>query len=85
MNQEKDFLILTSLVAIGIVFISLMAVIFHSVTVLPLMIVAICIIPLILYQGSEKLSVFSEHLEHIAFIATFVVICVSIILLYRPL
>ena len=85
MNQEKDFIILTSLVAIGIIFISFLAVIFHSQLIWPLVVIAILITPLILYQGSEKVSEFSEHLEHIAFIITFIVICVSIILLYKPL
>jgi energy-converting hydrogenase A subunit K len=85
MSQEKDFLILTSLVAIGIIFISGLAVIFHSSTLLPLVIIAILITPLILYQSTEKGSEFAENLEKVMFFITFAIICISIILLYRPL
>ena len=85
MSQEKDFLILTSLVAIGIIFISGLAVLFQSPVVMPLVVIAILIAPLILYQYTEKGSELAENLEKIMFFITFAVICISIILLYRPL
>ena len=85
MSGEKNFLVLTSLVAIGIVFISALAVIFHSQMVLPLLIIAIIIAPFILYQNKEKNAVLSEKLEKIAFFVTFIMICILMIMAYKPM
>ena len=85
MSGEKNFLVLTSLVAIGIVFISALAVIFHMQMVLPLLIIAIIIAPFILYQNKEKNAALSEKLEKIAFFVTFIMICILMIMAYKPM
>ncbi len=85
MSGEKDFLILTSLVAIGIIFISGLVVIFQSQTLWPLVIIAIFIAPFILYQAYPKYANISEKIEKLAFFVTFIVICLLMILTYKPM
>ncbi|WP_295721989.1 hypothetical protein [uncultured Methanobrevibacter sp.] len=85
MSGEKDFLVLTSLVAIGIIFISALVIIFQSKVTLPLLVIAIIITPFILYQNKENNAKLSEQIEKIAFFVTFIVICILMIVAYKPI
>lgn len=85
MSGEKDFLVLTSLVAIGIIFISALVIIFQRKIVLPLLVIAIIITPFILYQNKEKYAKLSEQIEKIAFFVTFIVICILMVVAYKPI
>ena len=54
MNEEKDFRILYSLVALGVLVVSAITAYFHSMLALPLAVVGLIFIPFILVQDKEK-------------------------------
>ena len=85
MNDEKGMRILTSLVALGIFIVTGLAAYFQSILALPLAIIGLIFVPFILIQNSEKNAHLAENLEKIAFIITFLVICITFICLYKPI
>ncbi|RBQ23801.1 hypothetical protein ALNOE001_06900 [Candidatus Methanobinarius endosymbioticus] len=85
MNKEKDFIILVSLVAIGIIIASGLTVIIQRWEVIPVTIFAIIMFPLILLQNTEKFTHITENLENIVFIITLAIIVISFIVLYKPM
>ena len=85
MNDEKGMRILTSLVALGIFIVAGLAAYFQSILALPLVIIGLIFVPFILIQNSEKNAHLAENLEKIAFIITFLVICITFICLYKPI
>ena len=85
MNDEKGMRILTSLVALGIFIVAELAAYFQSILALPLAIIGLIFVPFILIQNSEKNAHLAENLEKIAFIITFLVICITFICLYKPI
>ena len=85
MNDEKGMRILTSLVALGIFIVAGLAAYFQSILALPLAIIGLIFVPFILIQNSEKNAHLAENLEKIAFIITFLVICITFICLYNPI
>ena len=84
MNKEKDFLVLSSVVAIAIIIYSGLATILHKFEVLPVTLFGIVIFSLTLLQYKEKFADLAENLEKVFFIVTLVVIVLLIILLYSP-
>ncbi|KZX17066.1 hypothetical protein [Methanobrevibacter filiformis] len=84
MNKEKDFLLLTSFVAIGIIVLSLVVTFFSVIVVWPVVIFAIISFLMIIFQVYPKITYISENLENIAFIITLIAIIVSFIYLYKP-
>jgi len=85
MNIEKDFIILTSFVAGGIIIASGLAAVFQRWEVIPVTLFAAIMFPLILLQTKKKFAHISENLENIVFIITLIVIAISFIVLYKPM
>jgi len=85
MNKEKDFIILTSLVAIGIIIASGLTVVLQRWEVIPVTIFAFIMFPLILLQNKKKFIHLAENLESIVFIITLIIIALGFIVLYKPM
>ena len=85
MENEKDFVILSSLLAIGIVIVSGLAVVLQRWEVLPVTIVGIIIFPLIMLQTKKKFVHITENIENIVFIITLAIIAIGFIMLYKPM
>ena len=85
MNNEIGMRVLTSLVALGIFIVAGLAALYHSILALPLAIIGLIFVPFILMQNSEKSAHLAENLEKIAFIITFLIICITFVCLYKPI
>ena len=85
MNDEKGMRVLTSLVALGIFIVAGLATFYHSILALPLAIIGLIFVPFILMQNSEKSAHLAENLEKIAFLITFLIICITFVCLYKPI
>ena len=84
MNKEKDLIILTSFVAIGLMIASGLVVIFQTSIVASVVIFGIIMFPLILLQNKKKFIHLAENLEKVIFVITLFIIVISFILLYKP-
>lgn len=85
MNKEKDFIVLVSLVAIGVVIASGITMLIQRWEVFPVVIFGIIMFPLILLQNKEKFAHITENLENIIFIVTLFIIAISFLVLYKPM
>jgi len=85
MNKEKDFIVLTSCVAIGVILASGFAAVLQRGVVIPVTIFGIIMFSLILLQNKEKFAHKIENLENIVFIITLVIIIISFIMLFKPM
>ena len=84
MNSENVIVYLTSLVAIGIIVVGLLATFFHSTLVAPIVIIGIALaIFVLLSKGNFSHKI--ESIEKICFVITFIAIVCSFILLYKPI
>ncbi len=84
MNSEDAIVYLTSLVALGIVVVGLLATLFHSVVLAPIVIIGVVLEIFILYsKGNFSHKI--ENIERACFIITFIAIICSFILLYKPM
>ena len=84
MNSEDGIVYLTSLVALGIVLVGLLATLFHSVVLAPIVIIGLVLEVFILYsKGNFSHKI--ENIEKICFVITFISIICSFILLYKPM
>jgi len=83
--MEKDFIILCSLVAIGVVIASGLALILQSTVVLPVIIFGIIMFLLILLQDKKRFVEITESLETKVFIITLIIIIIGIIIMYKPI
>ena len=84
MNSEDVIVYLTSLVALGIVVVGLLATLFHSIVLAPIVIIGFILEIFILYsKGNFSHKI--ESVEKICFIITFIAIICSFILLYKPM
>ena len=84
MDSEKVIVYLTSLVAIGIIVVGLLATILHSIVLAPIPILGLILLVLILLTNKGHFVHKVESLEKIMFFITFMVIICSFILLYKP-
>lgn len=84
MNEEKDFRILYSLVALGVLAVSLITACYHSMLALPLAVVGLLFIPFIMLQDKEKYAHMAEMAEKAMFFITLVIIIIAFIWLYTP-
>lgn len=84
MNKEKDFIVLTSFVAIGIIVASGLTMIFQSMVVFPVTVFGFIMFPLILSQTNKKAAHLSENLEKIVFFITLFIIAIAFAILYIP-
>ena len=78
MNEEKDFRILYSLVALGVLVVS-------AITALPLAVVGLIFIPFILVQDKEKYAHIAELAEKAMFFITLAIIIIAFIWIYTPM
>jgi len=84
MAEEKDFLFLVALVAIGVILASGLAAFLQWMVVIPITLVAVLLTYLILRQNNHKIVHLSETLEKWAFIAALLFFIVAFIVLYKP-
>ncbi|WP_305557107.1 hypothetical protein [Methanobrevibacter sp. V74] len=82
MNSEDVFVYLTALVAVGVIFVALLATFLHSAVLAPIVIMGI-ILAVFLFQAKGNFSHKIESMEKLCFIITFMAIICSFILLYR--
>ncbi|MBO5150769.1 MAG: hypothetical protein J6B73_01195 [Methanobrevibacter sp.] len=85
MSSEKVIVYLTSLVAIGIIVVGLLATLLHSTVLAPIPILGVILAILILLTNKGNFAHKIENLEKTMFFITFIVIICSFILLYKPM
>ena len=85
MGSEKVIVYLTSLVAIGIIVVGLLATLLHSTILAPIPILGVILAILVLLTNKGNFAHKIENLEKIMFFITFIVIICSFILLYKPM
>lgn len=84
MDSENVIVYLTSLVAIGIIVVGLLATFFHSTLVAPIVILGIVLaVFVLLSRGNFSHKI--ESIEKLCFVITFIAIVCSFILLYKPI
>ena len=84
MNSEDVIVYLTALVAVGVVIVGLLATVFHSVLLAPIVIIGVVLaIFALLAKGNFAHKI--ELIEKICFFITFIAIICSFILLYKPM
>ncbi|MBR3139304.1 MAG: hypothetical protein IKF11_00350 [Methanobrevibacter sp.] len=84
MNSEDVIVYLTSLVAIGVIIVGLLATVFHSILIAPIVIIGV-ILAFFVLRAKGNFSHRIESMEKICFIITFIAIICSFILLYKPM
>ncbi|WP_407420932.1 hypothetical protein [Methanobrevibacter sp.] len=85
MSSQKVIVYLTSLVAIGIIVVGLLATLLHSTLLAPIPILGIILAILVLMTNKGNFAHKIENIEKIMFFVTFIVIVCSFILLYKPI
>lgn len=85
MSSEKVIVYLTSLVAIGIIVVGLLATLLHSTVLAPIPILGVILAILVLLTNKGNFAHKIENLEKVMFFITFIVIICSFILLYKPM
>lgn len=84
MDSENVIVYLTSLVAIGIIVVGLLATLLHSTLVAPIVILGIILaVFVLLSRGNFSHKI--ESIEKVCFVITFIAIVCSLILLYKPI
>jgi preprotein translocase subunit SecG len=84
MNNEKDFIVLISFIASGIIIASGLAVFLQRLEVLFVTIFAVIMFSLILLQSKEKIVHITKNLENIMLITTLLIMTIGFIVLYKP-
>ena len=84
MNSEEVIVYLTALVAIGLIIIGVLAIIFHSTTLIPIVAIGI-ILAIFVFLARGNFSHKIESIEKACFIITIIAIICSFILLYKPM
>lgn len=84
MNSEDVIIYFTGLVALGILFVGLLATVLHSITLAPIVIIGtILLVLVILSKGDFSHKI--ELVEKICFVITFIAIICTFALLYKPM
>ena len=84
MNSEDAIVYLTSLVAVGMIVVGLLATLFHSIVLAPIVIIGV-ILAIFVLLSKSNFSHKIESMEKICFVITFIAIVCSFILLYKPM
>ena len=84
MNSEDVIVYLTSLVAVGVIIVGLLATIFHSIALAPIVVIGV-ILAFFVLRAKGNFSHKIESMEKVCFIITFIAIICSFILLYKPM
>ena len=85
MSSQKVIVYLTSLVAIGIIVVGLLATLLHSTLLAPIPILGLILAILVLLTNKDYFVHKIDKIEKIMFFVTFIVIICSFILLYKPI
>ena len=85
MENERNYTILTSLLAVGIIIVSGLAVVLQRWEVLPVTIFGLIMFPLIALQNKKKFAHITENIENIVFIITLAIIAIGFVMLYKPM
>ncbi|MGL4670513.1 MAG: hypothetical protein ACRCVG_07995 [Methanobacteriaceae archaeon] len=83
-TNDKGIIILSSLVAMGMVIASFLASSLQQMIIIPVTIVSIVFLILLIAQN-PKIAHLTEKLEQIVFIITLLIIAISFALLYKPM
>ena len=84
MSSEDVIVYITALVAVGIIVVGLLTSIWHSVIIVPIVIIGIILsILVLLARGNFSHKI--EIIEKICFVITLLAIICSFILLYKPM
>nr|WP_294998723.1 hypothetical protein [uncultured Methanobrevibacter sp.] len=84
MNSEDVIRYFTLLVAVGIIVVGLLATLFHSTALAPIVVIGVILaIFVLLSKGSFSHKI--ESIEKLCFVITFIAIICSFILLYKPM
>lgn len=84
MNSEDVIRYFTLLVAVGVIVVGLLATLFHSTALAPIVVLGVILaIFVLLSKGNFSHKI--ESIEKLCFIITFVAIICSFILLYKPM
>ena len=84
MNSEDIFVYLTALVAIGVIVVGILATVYHSTILAPIVVIGVVLaIFLLLAKGNFSHKI--ESIEKICFVITFLAIVCSFVLLYKPI
>ncbi|MDR2873997.1 MAG: hypothetical protein LBV42_04590 [Methanobrevibacter sp.] len=84
MNKERNLIILTSFVAMGIIVLGIVVTLMNSIQILPIIILGIILSILVLLQAYPKYNHIAENLERIVFFVALISIIISFIYLYKP-
>ena len=84
MNSEDVIVYFTALVAIGIIVVGLLATVFHSTVLAPIVVIGV-ILAIITLFAKGNFSHKIESIEKICFIITLIAIICSFVLLYKPM
>ena len=84
MNSEDAIVYLTSIVAIGVIVVGVLATLLHSITLVPIIVIGI-VLAAFLLMSKDKFSHKIESIEKICFVITFIAIICSFILLDKPM
>lgn len=84
MNSEDMIVYLTSLVSVGVIVVGVLATLFHSTVLAPIVLIGVVMLAFtLLSKGNFSHKI--ESIEKICFIITLVAIICSFILLYKPM
>lgn len=84
MNSEDVIVYLTALVAIGVIVVGVIASLFHSFTLIPIVVLGI-ILAIFVFLANGNFSHKIESIEKACFVITLIAIICSFILLYKPM
>lgn len=84
MRSEDVIVYLTTLVAVGIIIVGLIATLFHSTVLAPIVVIGV-VLAVFVYLARGNFSHRIESIEKLCFVITFLAIVCAFILLYKPM
>lgn len=84
MNSEDVIVYFAALVAVGIIVVGLIATIFHSTVLAPIVVIG-AVLAVLVYLARGNFSHKIEIIEKICFVITFLAIICAFIMLYKPM
>ena len=84
MNSEDVIVYFAALVAVGIIVVGLIATIFHSAVLAPIVVIGV-VMAILVYLAGSNFSHKIETIEKICFVITFLAIICAFIMLYKPM
>lgn len=84
MNSEDVIVYFTALVAIGVIVVGILASVFHSIILAPIVVIGI-ILTIFVFLAKGNFSHKIESIEKVCFVITLIAIICSFVLLYKPM